>query len=274
MIYIILVILGLALGSFINALVWRIHMQGTHKDAQQELSIVRGRSMCPECRHQLAAKDLIPVISWLSLKGKCRYCNQDISYQYPLVELMTACLFVVSYLFLTSRLNTWLLIFSFALWLLILVGLITLSIYDLHWMLLPNRIIFPMFGLVILRVLVTIFEHNHHLLVLENSLWGLLIGAGLFYFLFQISKGAWIGGGDVKLGGLLGLLVGGPIAILLVIFLSSLIGTVISLPLMLTGNLTRSSKIPYGPLLIIGAIVVHLFGSIITSWLKKSYLIP
>src|SRR5438105_4077844 len=82
--------LGLAFGSFINALVWRIH---------EKKDWVRQRSQCPHCGHKLAAKDLVPVISWLALRGRCRYCGKPISLQYPLVELAMAAVFISSYYF-------------------------------------------------------------------------------------------------------------------------------------------------------------------------------
>src|ERR1700677_3953472 len=105
MIIFILAIVGLCLGSFVNALVWRLHGQAAEKgkkkpnqDYLSQLSVAKGRSMCPHCKHQLANRDLIPLLSWLSLKGKCRYCAKAISPQYPLVELITALLFIASYI--------------------------------------------------------------------------------------------------------------------------------------------------------------------------------
>src|SRR5690242_7308270 len=100
-----LVVLGLCLGSFVNALVWRLHEQEELKIAKpkgwrkrlRELSIMRGRSMCPHCRYQLAVVDLVPVVSWLSLRGKCRYCSKPIGWQYPVVEAGVAVLFALSY---------------------------------------------------------------------------------------------------------------------------------------------------------------------------------
>jgi len=104
MIVVVLVVLGLCLGSFVNALVWRIHEQDRltgkkkkpHKKQLDRLSILHGRSMCPDCHHELKPKDLVPLFSWLSLHGKCRYCHKPISWQYPVVELLTAGLFVFS----------------------------------------------------------------------------------------------------------------------------------------------------------------------------------
>src|SRR5579871_5847178 len=96
MLIFILIVVGLAAGSFVNALVWRVHEQSKKKKSA-ELSILKGRSMCPRCKHELAASDLIPVLSWLWLRGKCRYCQKPISPQYPVVELAVALVFVSSY---------------------------------------------------------------------------------------------------------------------------------------------------------------------------------
>src|SRR5665213_2769212 len=97
MIIALLALLGLVFGSFVNALVWRLHEQEVllekrkkpSKKQLEKLSILNGRSMCPHCKHELAIKDLVPLFSWIALKGKCRYCGKPISWQYPVVELLT-----------------------------------------------------------------------------------------------------------------------------------------------------------------------------------------
>src|SRR5436190_6666628 len=94
MIFAVLAVLGLILGSFVNALVWRIHQQELGK---KNLPIVNGRSQCPHCHHVLAAKDLVPLFSWLYLRGKCRYCHQPISPMYPITELAMAAIFIILY---------------------------------------------------------------------------------------------------------------------------------------------------------------------------------
>jgi prepilin signal peptidase PulO-like enzyme (type II secretory pathway) len=105
-----------------------------------ELSILKGRSQCVNCEHTLAAKDLVPVFSWLSLKGKCRYCKKPISYHYPAVELLMASLFVISYSFWPYGLTGtyW---SGFIAWLVAIVILVALLVYDARWMLLPNRLV-------------------------------------------------------------------------------------------------------------------------------------
>ena len=281
MVVLLLIVIGLACGSFTNALVWRIHEQDKldrkkkqlTKRALSKLSIVNGRSMCPNCHHTLAAIDLIPIFSWLSLRGKCRYCHKPISIQYPIVEAMTALLFIASfYLWPMSVSGKGL--FVFVLWLIFLTGFIALAIYDLRWFVLPNRIIYPLIILAVIQVIIvsTFFKGGSGLLL--GSVWGALIGGGVFYILFQISNGRWIGGGDVKLGTLLGIIVGGPAASILLLFSSSLLGTLYSLPLLITGKVKRDSKIPYGPFLLVAAMITVLFGTSIINWLKIRALLP
>jgi leader peptidase (prepilin peptidase)/N-methyltransferase len=277
-----LVILGLVLGSFINALVWRLHehdeLKGTKLTKKQqkywrELSLTRGRSMCPDCHHKLAAADLLPVVSWVSLRGRCRYCGKAISWQYPLVEMMTAVLFGISYSFWPSGFHGAGLL-ELVVWLACLVGFMALAVYDLRWYLLPNRIVYPLLGLVAVQILARLtFFHGGQSLLL-GSLYGILIGGGFFYVLFQVSGGKWIGGGDVKLGALLGLLVGGPLKACLVLFIASLAGTLVSLPLLALGKVKRTTVVPFGPFLLLAAVIVGLFGSSLVSWLQNRGLVP
>lgn len=271
MIIAILVVLGLCFGSFVNALVWRLRQQETVKGKSlKQLSILNGRSMCPECRHELSVKDLIPVLSWLSLKGKCRYCGKPISPQYPLVELATVVLFVVSYLWWPVPLGgaqTAIL----ALWLALLVGLLALLVYDIRWSLLPDRIVYPLAGLAVVQMIIAVAANNRPPLALGNEALAVAIGGGIFYILFQASEGKWIGGGDVKLGWLLGLIVGTPGRSILLIFIASLAGSLVSLPLLASHRLKRSSVIPFGPFLIIAAIIVQLFGHTILHWYQSTF---
>jgi leader peptidase (prepilin peptidase)/N-methyltransferase len=272
MIIVVLVVLGLCLGSFINALVWRLHEQSMvdrkKKSDQQHaarLSISKGHSMCPRCKHELAAKDLLPVLSWLSLQGKCRYCNRPISVQYPLVELLTAALFVASYLWWPEPLHG-LQVAIFVLWLPLLTGLIALVVYDVRWLLLPDRILYPLGAVAAVQAVIVIAAAQRPVTGLFNTILAVIVGGGIFYGLFQVSNGKWIGGGDVKLGWLLGLVAATPARSLLFIFLAAIGGSLVSLPLLANGRLKRTSTIPFGPFLIIGLIVVQLFGKSILHW--------
>ncbi|HUC87910.1 MAG TPA: prepilin peptidase [Candidatus Binatia bacterium] len=275
MILLVLIVLGLVLGSFVNALVWRLHEQeklSNQKKAElSQLSILHGRSICPKCKHQLAAKDLMPVLSWVYLKGRCRYCHRPISWQYPAVELITTGLFVFSWAYWPMPL-TGIGLFEFILWLIFLTGLIALSVYDLKWFLLPNRLVYPLVGLALVQIVIILMFYHGGFSVLSSAFWGVLLAGGLFYVIFQLSNGKWIGGGDVKLGVLLGLLVGGPFNSILTLFIASCSGTLLSLPLVLAGRAKRNTHLPFGPLLAVGIVVIRLFGISISHWLKSGHI--
>ncbi len=268
----VLIVLGLCLGSFVNALVWRLHQQNKTIKSKgtnaKSLSIVNGRSICPNCSHELAAKDLIPLVSWLILQGKCRYCHKPISIQYPAVELTTTLLFLVSYIywpFAFDNKGTTLFIF----WLAFLVGLTALAVYDIKWYLLPNKIVYFFIGLGVIQALLLILAFNGGLKEIGQIILSFLIGSGLFYALFQISNGKWIGGGDVKLGMLLGLILADPSLSLLMIFIASLVGTAVSLPLLAVNRVKKDSRVPFGPFLIAGTIITRLFGAALIAWYKR-----
>lgn len=269
--------LGLIAGSFDNALVWRLHRQlatgktKAVKPKDQQLSIVSGRSICPNCRHVLAWYDLIPVFSWLWLRGKCRYCQAPISIQYPLVELATAGLFVASYAVLSKPLSG-IELFELICWLIVLTGLVALFIYDLRWMWLPNRIVYPLLVIALFQLVVSTIAHHS-----INPLWqgiqgGVVIG-GILYGLFAISKGKWIGGGDVKLAGLLGLTAAGPLAATAILFGASLLGSIVSAPLLASKKVKVNSRVPFGPFLIIAGILMKLVGAGLLNWYRNKVLL-
>lgn len=284
----ILILLGLALGSFVNALVWRVHEQDalkgktqkvrgkklpatSHQPPAKDLSILKGRSMCPHCKHSLKAADLLPVVSWLALKGKCRYCGEPIGWQYPAVELAVSVLYVVSYLVWPQPFDAANLT-AFIVWLFAVPALMALLVYDVRWMLLPNRIVFPLTAVAGLGVLVQAVGKQDFSVVIGAAM-ALVIAGGLFYVLFQVSGGKWIGGGDVKLGFALGLLLLRPELAFLMLFLSSLIGTLVVLPGLLSGKLKRTSRLPFGPFLIVATIIVKLFGAGFIEWYKRQLLL-
>lgn len=274
MIIVILGVIGLCAGSFVNALVWRLHEQETpskDKTYASRLSISKGRSMCPHCKHELAVQDLVPVLSWIGLGGKCRYCHKSISAQYPLVELATAILFIISYICWPVAFNpsqTALLV----LWLGFLTGLMALLVYDLRWLLLPDRLVYPLSGLAAAQAAIVVIAAHHPLAALLNVVCAAIVGGGLFYLLFQVSDGRWIGGGDVKLGAVLGLVAGTPARSLLFIFMASILGSLVSLPLLASHRLKRESMIPFGPFLIIALIIVQLFGADILHWYRQTFI--
>ena len=260
MVIFILSVLGLAFGSFVNALVWRM---------KQGMSVASGRSMCTHCRHTLAWYDLIPVLSWVALGGRCRYCKQTISWQYPLVELAMAGLFVLSYEMWPRELNganEWT---YFGVWLVSLIIMLALVVYDLRWLILPDRLnwLFVLAGvvsIVILSVNGVDFVKDHLL--------GMAVASGFFALLYYGSGGRWLGGGDVKyalgMGAWLGVsrsLVG-----ILVAFYSA---SVVIIPLLLAKVVKRKQPVPFGPFLIIGTIVAMLYGQNIIDWYQSTFLL-
>lgn len=269
MMYIVLALLGLCFGSFVNALVWRLHKQSKSRSVlSTKYSVLKGRSMCVHCHHVLAWYDLLPVVSWVLLGGKCRYCRKPISWQYPAVELLTAGLFMFSYAYFPYDLTL------LPLWMVILTGLIALAVYDIRWMLLPNRLVFPLQALAAVYVTMAASSSGSYVHTIWQAVLGVIFSAGLFYLLFQVSRGTWIGGGDVKLAVVLGLVLGGAVESLLMIFVASLLGSLVGIPLVLAGKTKLQGKIPFGPLLIAATVIVYLFGSSLISWYKNQLLLP
>lgn len=275
MVIVCLIVLGLALGSFSNAVVWRLHMQqsGERKAKKlglsaHDMSITTGRSVCTHCGHQLSARDLIPVVSYLWLRGKCRYCHKPIE-DTPLAELLTPVLFVASYIWWPYNLATPSLSYGqvlFGLWLIALVGFVILALYDIRWFLLPDRVVFPLIALAMVAVAVQATVFHGNLAALLTAAWGVLLTAGLFYVLYGVSRGTWIGFGDVKLAIALGLFVGGPVPALLLVFIASLAGSLAAIPLLIKGEPAASTRIPFGPFLLLATIIVMLFGSVLSGW--------
>ena len=265
MLIIVLAFFGLACGSFVNALVWRIHEQGPK--SSKELSVMHGRSMCPHCRHELAAKDLIPLASWLILGGRCRYCKKPISAQYPIVELATALVFVTTYIFWPSDLaqnGEKLLLLTT---LLSSTGLMALLVYDLKWMLLPNRIIYPTLLVALVGRLAYIgFYSNNMALDFVLLIGTLLVTSGLFWLIFEVSKGQWIGFGDVRLGLILGCLLAKPSLGMLMIFIASVLGIAGFVAGSFGKHRSLSQKIPFGPFLIASSWLTVLFGQKLIDW--------
>lgn len=251
-----LIVAGLVLGSFVSALVWRLH---AGRDWVTE------RSECSHCHHLLGPLDLIPVVSWLLLKGKCRYCHKKIE-DSPWVELALAGLFALSYVAWPVALRG-VGLYEFIFWLLFLVGFMALVVYDLRWMILPDGIVFKLVGLALIEVAGMVVLYHFDISQVMSKIAGGIVLSGLFYVIFQVSKGEWIGGGDVKLAIVLGILAGDPLRSTLLLFCASLLGLIAAVPqIMQKKSESLTLKIPFGPFLIGGLIIVQLFGTPLISW--------
>jgi len=267
MVKLLIFIFGLIFGSFIGATTWRLH-----KFRKTPKKIYQGRSICENCKHELSPLDLFPLLSYLFLKGKCRYCGHKIGGFAPFIESFTGLIFILNYIYWPYGFEGIHIIY-FALWLLMVVGFLILALYDFRWKTLPSSVIYITAILSILGLLVYIVSTRNYS-ILFSRIWGVLIGGGIFWVIYQISNGQWIGGGDVRIGFLLGLIVGGPLNILLMLFISSVSGLIYSLPMMFLRKFNTKTQIPFGPFLILGCVVIFLYGERIISYLKNSGILP
>ena len=247
---ILLFIFGLSIGSFINAAVFRLH---------EGKSVALDRSRCPKCDHVLSWYELIPLLSFLIQYGRCRACKQKISWQYPLVELAAGLLFIfICYQFLGFNF----LHVNFQLWYLLLVfsALLFIFVFDFKYYIIPNRVLYPLIATVLL--------HNLFVFSSTENFWRLLAiapAAGFFLILYLISRGTWIGFGDVKFGIFMGLFLGWP-AVLAALFLSYLLGALVGGLLMFLGSKTLKSQVPFGPFLIAGTFIAFFYGEQMIEW--------
>lgn len=253
MLIIILIVLGLIGGSFLSAWLHRLHT-GT--------SVLKGRSQCPNCGHQLVWPDLIPVVSWVMLKGKCRYCQQPISWQYPALEIVLAMVLALGAIG-SAALAGWPLV----IYMLISILLMAVAVYDLRWMQLPDIITLLIAGVGVVNII-------HNAIAAGQwwwaPVWTAFIGAvaGVIFFGLQyvISKGKWIGSGDIMLGAAIGLLLGWP-GILLALLIAYLVGSVVAVILLLLKRRQWGSALAFGPFLALGAWVVVRWGGTLMTWL-------
>lgn len=231
-------ILGLLLGSFLNCLVYRLN------EARDWRNFFFGRSYCPKCKKNLRWFDNLPLFSFLFLKGRCRWCRSPISWQYPLVELTTGILSViVYYLSVGSIVN---LIFN----LIIVYALIGIFLSDLLYRTIPDQIVYSALAIALLWLIV-----NQQWLSILSGL-----GAALFFLLLVLlTRWQGMGLGDVKLAGLMGLILGFP-KIIVALYLAFLTGALVGVILILTKRKRWKSEIPFGPFLVLATFIAFFWG--------------
>lgn len=242
--------MGLAVGSFLNVVVYRV---------PRGESVVHPRSRCPQCGRQLSAGDNIPVLSWLLLRGRCRTCRAPISARYPAIELGTALLFAL----LAWRLHDDAALPAF---LVFAAAGIAVSAVDLERFIVPNRIVYPALGL-IAPLLVVAAAVEGEWGSLGRAAVGGAVGFGALFAIHLVSPRG-MGFGDVRLAGLLGVVVGwlGVAHVLLALFLGFLSGSLVSVGLVATRLRTRKDRVPFGPFLVLGAVLAILLGQPILRW--------
>ena len=245
-------IFGLFIGSFLNVLIYRL---------PRGLGFVKGRSFCPKCKKKISWYDNIPVFSFVFLRGKCRQCRSPISLRYPIVELLTGCLFVL----IINQIGQIDLIKQI-LHLVLISGLIVIFFIDLEHRIIPDEIIFPVIFLFFLFSLIS----NRQLLI-TNYLPSAL---GAFFFLFliwAISRGRGMGFGDVKLAFLMGLCLGFP-KIIIAFYIAFLTGALSGVILILVKKAKFGQQIAFGPFLALGTFTALIWGEKILETVQKSLL--
>jgi len=275
-IFIAIFIFGLVIGSFLNVVIYRLKAGG---------SIVKGRSHCPRCKKTLQLPDLIPLFSFIIQKGKCRYCQQKISWKYPLVELFTAIAFLLVFLTyqatdffsgdssLSSVFNlnlrtipdSTLLIFSASSWLLFIgyfvftAFLIVIFTYDLKHYLISDKVIIP--G-VILAFLFSFISPRVNWI---EALIGAIMVSGFFALIIFLTRGKGMGWGDAKLGLFIGALLGWQVS-LSMLFIAFVSGSLVGIALILFKQKKWKSQVPFGTFLTVSTFICMLWGQKIVEW--------
>jgi len=240
-------LIGMVVGSFLNVVIYRVPLK---------LSIIRPRSACPQCRHPIAERDNIPVLSWIILRGRCRHCHSPISVRYPLVEASTGVLFALT----AWRIGPH---FDLGVFLVLDGSLIALALIDLEHLLLPRSIVYPTLGAVIgwLVASAAYYDQWHRLQIAA------VCGAAWFivFWLLNFFSPRSLGYGDVRLSLVLGIALGwlGVGDVLIGFFAANLLGAIIGLTLIGFKKMSRDQPIPYGVYLAAGATLAVLIGPVL-----------
>jgi prepilin signal peptidase PulO-like enzyme (type II secretory pathway) len=246
---IIFLLLGLIIGSFINAVVYRINT----------VESLMERSHCPHCKKQVRWFDNVPLLSFILLSAKCRDCGEKISWQYPVVELLTGIMFALlgNYFFNVFDVTSWTLT---AYYLVVFTLLMIIFVYDFKYMEIPMLVLWLGVGISLVYFIFAdwqSFQGASSILDIRtiSGLVGGLVAGGFFYGLAAYSDETWMGYGDAYLGLLIGLVVGWP-NVIIALMLSFTIGAIISIALIAVSKKTMKSQVPFAPFLITGTFLV------------------
>ena len=229
-------ILGLIIGSFLNVVIHRL---------PREESVVYPASHCTNCGHQLSPLELIPIFSYIFLRGKCKSCGAEISIRYPLVELLTGIIFILNYIYFSNFIILVSgLIFSSI--------LIVLALIDFDHQILPDRL--TLTGIVV-GLIFSFFRSD---ITFVYSLSGVLAAGGLLFLIAFLSRGG-MGGGDIKMMAMVGSFTG-PLISVSAIFLGALIALLAHLPGIASGSTGMKTKLPFGPFLALASFLLWVWG--------------
>jgi prepilin signal peptidase PulO-like enzyme (type II secretory pathway) len=305
-----LFVFGAAIGSFVGALIWRLHdlrdnpsarsrkmwrgfwgfrteflRKNQRKNAareQRKLPTKYQHSYCETCGHKLAAPDLVPILSYAFAKGKCRYCGSAIGISALFIELAGGAIFAISYLLWPishadfSRNHSALDIALFALWLAISVLFLALFFYDARWKKLPNFFMYPLIVLAVIFAILNFFARGNSAIpgsFFANFALTLIPVFGVYLLLFLVSAGKWIGLGDVKFGLAVALILPDWRLAVMVLVFANFAGTLFVLPGLFSRKLSRNSQIAFGPFLIAATFFVALFAKPLLEFFANFLLI-
>ena len=281
MMYIFLFLLGLAFGSFINVISLRFNPEGEFLFSNAS----KGRSHCPHCHKTLSWYELIPIVSYLIQGGQCRSCKKNLTLQYPLIELLTGIIFIAVPWYIINHgfalfapslyAYQWPVVVLSALWIIIFLTLILLSLIDLKHFIIPDSInlFLIFFGIIVMALNYFAFKPENlfsfvgyfsQLFGLAGSVWvnhlvAALVGAVFFALIIILSRGRAMGWGDFKLIIGLGLIFGWP-DIIMILALSFIIGSIFGLGLIMKKRKTMKDVLPFGPFLVLASAIVFFFG--------------
>lgn len=249
---ILIFIYGLLIGSFLNVCIYRM---------PREESIAFPSSHCPKCATSLRWYNNIPLLSYIFLGGKCNFCKDKISIQYPLIESLNAIIYLFTYLEFGISLEFFFYAIIFSL-------LIVITMIDLQHMIIPDILVILILASSIIYKFLSFLLYRSSFDLL-NSIGGLALSGLLFLLIIILSKGG-MGGGDVTLIGALGFILGIK-KIFLTIFLSFILGSIISIILLATKIKGRKDPIPFGPFIVLGFTIVVFWGELLINWYTRNF---
>jgi len=238
----VVVIIGLVIGSFLNVVIARV---------PERRSLVHPRSACPGCGTMIAWYDNLPILSYLALRGRCRACAMTIPWRSPVVEGLTAALFLTAYLAFGPTPDA-------VVAAVLLAALVAITAIDLQCQIIPDVISLP--G-ILAGCLANVATGR---VPWVDSLLGIVVGGGLFMVIILASGGG-MGGGDMKLGAMLGAFLGWKV-VLVAVFVAVILGGTLALVLIASGKRGRKDPIPFGPFLAAGGAAGLFYGERVVRW--------
>lgn len=262
-------VLGTLFGSFLSVVIQR--------SLKKQKGIFFGKSICPKCRHQLKLLDMLPILSWIFKRGRCSYCGKTISPLYPSLELVSGLLFLTNFNMIATApgfdfyhgFNTdWIFWIKIILLNLLILSALTVFFSDLQKKAIPNIFLY---ALIITALPAFLLTGSPPWNAFVERLIALTIALIFFGGQYLLSKGRWLGSGDIYVGAALALLLSWP-KLLLALLLSYLIGSLLMIAIMLAGKIKPGQTVPFAPFLIFGMLIALYQGNQLIDWYLREIL--